>query len=176
MKLTAQQKYAVKLVLYVLEKGQVRVEDVATNLDLSRSLLEQVARKLRLADILEAVRGPGGGYHMKSASIPSIGDVVMSNAKPLQKPRTTLNVLETLIAKTSEELMKQPLTSLAPNLKIVSVHCNYCELTHVECICGSVSAFFEICKDLPRAAPVMVKSDADDTQIQLSAIHQGVAS
>lgn len=52
-------------------------EVVQINENMSLNFLEQIARKLRIAEILTVVRGPGGGYILdKSSDQISIGDLL----------------------------------------------------------------------------------------------------
>jgi len=50
--------------LYLSRAGRAKVEDVAANLNLSHSFLNQVARKLKLTGVLFSFKGPGGGYEL----------------------------------------------------------------------------------------------------------------
>ena len=63
------------------EKGDDRPitlrEVNTTNPIMSLNYLEQIARKLRMADILDVTRGPGGGYTIsKECSDISVGDLL----------------------------------------------------------------------------------------------------
>lgn len=44
----------------------VRLQDIAESIGTTSNFIEQVARKLRIAGVLVAVRGPGGGYLLNS--------------------------------------------------------------------------------------------------------------
>jgi Rrf2 family protein len=50
------------LALYLSRSGKARIEDIAANLNLSKSFLEQIARQLRIAKVVTSVRGPNGGF------------------------------------------------------------------------------------------------------------------
>lgn len=62
MRINKDLQYAILFCLYVYRGGVVTVEVAAQNLGLSSQFLMQISRKLRIAGILESVRGPGGGY------------------------------------------------------------------------------------------------------------------
>lgn len=65
MKLTTKGRYAVTAVLDLAlhsNPGPVTLADIAERQNLSVSYLEQLFSKLRKNDVVQAVRGPGGGY------------------------------------------------------------------------------------------------------------------
>jgi Rrf2 family cysteine metabolism transcriptional repressor len=78
MKLNKKMQYAVLFSLYVSRAGRATVEVAADNLSLSRSFLEQVARKLRIAGVVKSVRGPNGGYEL--VGDPTVYDVLTAVA------------------------------------------------------------------------------------------------
>lgn len=57
-------QYGILLSLYLTRAGQATTNSVATNLNLSKSFLDQVARKMRIAGLITSIRGPGGGYKL----------------------------------------------------------------------------------------------------------------
>lgn len=72
MKLTTKGRYAVTAMLDLAlrhNKGSVTLADIARRQGISLSYLEQLFAKLRRADLVESVRGPGGGYNL--ARLPS---------------------------------------------------------------------------------------------------------
>jgi len=64
MRLTKESQYAILLSLYIARAGRANIETAAANLGLSESFLYQVARNLRKGNILNSIRGPGGGYEL----------------------------------------------------------------------------------------------------------------
>lgn len=64
--LTAKVQYAIVLLDEINKKSSeskaVRLKDIADKHSINIDLLEQVARRLRIAGIISSVRGPGGGY------------------------------------------------------------------------------------------------------------------
>lgn len=66
MKINKKTQYGLMFTLYLARAGRATVEDASHNLLLSKSFLEQVARRLRLAGVISSVRGPGGGYELKT--------------------------------------------------------------------------------------------------------------
>lgn len=88
MKLGKKAQYALLFVLYLMRSGRARTVDASGALNISSHFLEQVARRLRQADIIKSVRGPGGGYEM--ASRPTIGQVLEAvGVQPLLTPDET---------------------------------------------------------------------------------------
>ena len=61
------------LVLYLSRSGRANIATIARNLNLPRYFLDQIARKLRIGNIIKSVRGPGGGYELIGA--PTVGSV-----------------------------------------------------------------------------------------------------
>ena len=69
MKLTTKGRYAVTAMLDLAlhsEKGPVSLADVSLRQGISLSYLEQLFARLRKAELVKSVRGPGGGYCLKS--------------------------------------------------------------------------------------------------------------
>lgn len=63
--ITAKVQYALVLLKEIRDKADgrpIKLKDVAKAHELDLNFLEQVARNLRLANVLRSVRGPGGGY------------------------------------------------------------------------------------------------------------------
>ena len=82
MKLTAKGRYAVTAMLDLAVhtgNGPVSLADVAERQEISLAYLEQLFAKLRRADLVNSVRGPGGGYQLaRVADAISIADIVES--------------------------------------------------------------------------------------------------
>ncbi|WP_395339341.1 Fe-S cluster assembly transcriptional regulator IscR [Ningiella sp. W23] len=80
MKLTSKGRYAVTAMLDLTlhaESGPVSLSDISARQDISLSYLEQLFARLRKADLVCSVRGPGGGYQLKrNAQDISIGAVI----------------------------------------------------------------------------------------------------
>ncbi|MGF1763892.1 Fe-S cluster assembly transcriptional regulator IscR [Aliivibrio kagoshimensis] len=65
MKLTSKGRYAVTAMLDVAlhaQKGPVPLADISERQGISLSYLEQLFSRLRKAELVSSVRGPGGGY------------------------------------------------------------------------------------------------------------------
>lgn len=68
MKLTTKGRYAVTAMLDLTlndEANPVSLADISARQDISLSYLEQLFSKLRKADLVVSMRGPGGGYRLK---------------------------------------------------------------------------------------------------------------
>ena len=88
MMLTTKSRYAVRAVMEVASKNELtpmRLADISANQDIPLSYLEQIFLKLKKADLVSSVKGPGGGYHLKNSSdqitIENIIDAVEENLK-----------------------------------------------------------------------------------------------
>ncbi|NRA55961.1 MAG: Fe-S cluster assembly transcription factor [Gammaproteobacteria bacterium] len=80
MKLTSKGRYAVTAMLDVAlhqSVGPVCLADISARQHISLSYLEQLFSKLRKADLVCSIRGPGGGYRLaKDALDISVGAVI----------------------------------------------------------------------------------------------------
>lgn len=74
-------QYGLMLCFYLSRSGRSNLQIVSENLHLSVHFLEQIARKLRIAGVITSIRGPGGGYELKSNS--TIDDV-FNAIEPIQ--------------------------------------------------------------------------------------------
>jgi len=91
MKLSTKGRYAVMAVADLakfVDDGPVALSDIASRQSISLSYLEQLFAKLRRADIVKSVRGPGGGYKLThSAADTRISDVMRAVDEPLRTTR-----------------------------------------------------------------------------------------
>ena len=82
MKLTAKGRYAVTAMLDLAvnaDEGPVSLADISGRQEISQAYLEQLFAKLRRADLVTSVRGPGGGYLLaRPGDAISIADIVGS--------------------------------------------------------------------------------------------------
>ena len=82
MKLTAKGRYAVTAMLDIAvhdDEGPVSLADISGRQEISLAYLEQLFAKLRRADLVTSVRGPGGGYRLaRAGDAISIADIVES--------------------------------------------------------------------------------------------------
>ena len=80
MKLTTKGRYAVTAMLDLAmhqAQGPVSVSDIAKRQDLSQSYLEQLFGKLRKHELVNSIRGPGGGYELtKEPKAITVADIV----------------------------------------------------------------------------------------------------
>jgi Rrf2 family iron-sulfur cluster assembly transcriptional regulator len=80
MKLTSKGRYAVTAMLDVALHGQrnpVPLADISTRQEISLSYLEQLFSRLRREQLVDSIRGPGGGYRLgRSPSSIAIGEVI----------------------------------------------------------------------------------------------------
>lgn len=82
MRLTAKGRYAVTAMLDLAvhqEEGPISLADISRRQGISLSYLEQLFAKLRKRDLVNSVRGPGGGYRLnRSASEIYVAEIVDS--------------------------------------------------------------------------------------------------
>lgn len=64
MLLNKKVQYGILFCLYLARAGRATTRSASESLNLSKSFLDQVARKLRLSGIVTSTRGPGGGYQL----------------------------------------------------------------------------------------------------------------
>ena len=66
----------------------VSLADIAGRQDISLSYLEQLFAKLRRANVVHSVRGPGGGYLLsKGADATRISDIILAVDEPITATR-----------------------------------------------------------------------------------------
>lgn len=80
MRLTSKGRYAVTAMLDVAihaDKGPVPLADISERQEISLSYLEQLFSRLRRHQLVDSVRGPGGGYRLgREAHLIAIGEVI----------------------------------------------------------------------------------------------------
>jgi Rrf2 family transcriptional regulator, iron-sulfur cluster assembly transcription factor len=87
MRLTTKGRFAVTAMLDLAlhgAKGPVTLAGISERQKISLSYLEQLFGKLRRRELVESVRGPGGGYHLgRPAAQISVADIVLAVEEPL---------------------------------------------------------------------------------------------
>ena len=87
MRLTTKGRFAVTAMLDLAlhgADGPVTLAGISGRQKISLSYLEQLFGKLRRRELVESVRGPGGGYHLaRDASLVSVADIVRAVEEPL---------------------------------------------------------------------------------------------
>ena len=87
MRLTTKGRFAVTAMLDLAlhgAKGPVALAGISQRQKISLSYLEQLFGKLRRRDLVESVRGPGGGYNLaREASRISVADIIRAVEEPL---------------------------------------------------------------------------------------------
>ena len=87
MRLTTKGRFAVTAMVDLAmrgEPGPVTLASISERQKISLSYLEQLFGKLRRHNIVESVRGPGGGYYLaRPSSQISIADVIVAVDEPL---------------------------------------------------------------------------------------------
>jgi Rrf2 family iron-sulfur cluster assembly transcriptional regulator len=87
MRLTTKGRFAVTAMLDLAlhgADGPVTLAGISERQRISLSYLEQLFGKLRRRNLVESVRGPGGGYHLaREASKVSVADIVRAVEEPI---------------------------------------------------------------------------------------------
>jgi Rrf2 family iron-sulfur cluster assembly transcriptional regulator len=87
MRLTTKGRFAVTAMLDLAlhgSGGPVTLAQISDRQKISLSYLEQLFGKLRRGELVESVRGPGGGYHLaREAAQVSIADIIKAVEEPL---------------------------------------------------------------------------------------------
>jgi Rrf2 family iron-sulfur cluster assembly transcriptional regulator len=87
MRLTTKGRFAVTAMLDLAlhaTDGPVTLAGISERQKISLSYLEQLFGKLRRRELVESVRGPGGGYHLaRDAAQVSVADIVRAVEEPL---------------------------------------------------------------------------------------------
>ena len=91
MKLGSRGRYAVMALVDLAsndEQGPVSLADISRRQCISLSYLEQLFAKLRKADLVKSVRGPGGGYLLsKGPEKTNISEIIIAVDEPIQTTR-----------------------------------------------------------------------------------------
>ena len=87
MRLTTKGRFAVTAMIDLAmrhEQGPVTLAAISQRQEISLSYLEQLFGKLRRHEIVESVRGPGGGYNLaRPAEEVSVADIIIAVDEPL---------------------------------------------------------------------------------------------
>jgi Rrf2 family iron-sulfur cluster assembly transcriptional regulator len=87
MRLTTKGRFAVTAMIDLAlrqDKGPVTLSAISQRQEISLSYLEQLFGKLRRHEIVESVRGPGGGYTLaRKAQDITVADIIIAVDEPL---------------------------------------------------------------------------------------------
>jgi len=87
MRLTTKGRFAVTAMLDLAlnaTQGPVTLSGISERQKISLSYLEQLFGKLRRRELVESVRGPGGGYHLaRDPAEISVADIIRAVEEPL---------------------------------------------------------------------------------------------
>lgn len=93
MKLSTKGRYAVMAMADLASNGSgkpVTLAEIAERQEISLSYLEQLFGRLRRADLVASVRGPGGGYLLgRPPSELRVADIIMAVDEPIKATRCT---------------------------------------------------------------------------------------
>ena len=88
MMLTTKSRYAVMALVEVAGgnvNAPIKLPDISTNQNIPLNYLEQIFLMLRKANVVNSIKGPGGGYYLATSSdqvsIESVIDAVEENLK-----------------------------------------------------------------------------------------------
>jgi Rrf2 family iron-sulfur cluster assembly transcriptional regulator len=87
MRLTTKGRFAVTAMLDLAlrgNKGPVTLAGISERRDISLSYLEQLFSRLRRHELVESVRGPGGGYYLaRKLDEVSVADIIRAVDEPI---------------------------------------------------------------------------------------------
>ena len=87
MRLTTKGRFAVTAMIDLAlrqDQGPVTLAGISARQEISLSYLEQLFGKLRRHEIVESVRGPGGGYHLaRRAEEVTVADIIIAVDEPI---------------------------------------------------------------------------------------------
>jgi Rrf2 family iron-sulfur cluster assembly transcriptional regulator len=93
VKLSTKGRYAVMAMVDLARHAQtkpVSLSDIATRQEISLSYLEQLFARLRRAELVKSVRGPGGGYRLaRSSSETRVSEIILAVDEPIKATRCT---------------------------------------------------------------------------------------
>ena len=96
MRLSTKGRYAVMAMADLARNGAdraVSLAEIATRQEISLSYLEQLFARLRKADLVKSVRGPGGGYRLARPSSETwVADIVLAVDEPIRATRCEAHV------------------------------------------------------------------------------------
>ena len=91
VRLTRKGRYIVMAMIDLAKHGEgrpVALADIAERQGISLTYLEQLFQKLRQAQLIKSVRGPGGGYLLaREASTMPVTDIIAAVDEPLRATR-----------------------------------------------------------------------------------------
>ena len=93
MKLSTKGRYAVMAMVDLARHAQtkpVSLSEIATRQEISLSYLEQLFARLRRAELVKSVRGPGGGYRLARTSMETrVSEIILAVDEPIKATRCT---------------------------------------------------------------------------------------
>jgi Rrf2 family transcriptional regulator, iron-sulfur cluster assembly transcription factor len=93
VRLSTKGRYAVMAMVDIAKHGKgepISLAEIAERQEISLSYLEQLFAKLRAANLVKSVRGPGGGYLLAhGADATRISDVILAVDEPIRATRCT---------------------------------------------------------------------------------------
>ena len=94
MKLSTKGRYAVMAMVDLARHSQgkpVALNDIAQRQEISLSYLEQLFARLRRAELVKSVRGPGGGYRLARTSMETrVSEIILAVDEPIKATRCEL--------------------------------------------------------------------------------------
>jgi len=93
VKLSTKGRYAVMAMVDLARHAQakpVSLSDIATRQEISLSYLEQLFARLRRAELVKSVRGPGGGYRLaRTSNDTRVSEIILAVDEPIKATRCT---------------------------------------------------------------------------------------
>jgi len=87
MRLTTKSRYGARAIFdiaYHFAGIPVQIKDISKRQEIPQRYLEQIFQKLKKANIVKSVRGPGGGYVLaKNPNKITVGDIIQAMREPI---------------------------------------------------------------------------------------------
>lgn len=126
MRISTKSRYAVNAMIIVAlnqTKGPVSLALIGEQQNVSQSYLEQIFRELKKAELVDSIRGPGGGYTLsKAAEQITLADISNAvNAQPSSRNQTK-NQLQSPTSNLADGVWDQLAKSLNEQMQLISLH------------------------------------------------------
>ena len=87
-------RYAIMAIMDMAESGNdhpISLCAIAKKHNISLSYLEQIFSKLRRANVVESVKGPGGGYKIVDLSSITVADIIRASGESMKMTQCNTN-------------------------------------------------------------------------------------
>ncbi len=168
MKLSTKGRYAVTALADIALQGEgalVSLGEISTRQDISLPYLEQLFVKLRKAEIVESVRGPGGGYRLaKPCSEIRVADILTAVDETVNAMHTGAGASGALSGSQAQSLTNRLWQSFSAHVYVFLHQTRLSDVVHNELApCPAVPSLLHLVdEDHPEAeaGPAVADEDA----------------